>query len=318
MKLNNFIYYSNSNDGFQALKLSPGKSDKSFVVGSFNGDIQHFNFEETNLQSLDFSVSNLKDFSGIVSDKSHHVSLVDHAIKNMEENGIFKVVLSRQHFINGQFDILHVLKSLQSTYPTTFVYCLRLNNTMWIGASPEILVKGENHHFETYALAGTKKVNETFTQKEKDEQAFVSQYIIEKLHESQHVTQGETVELKLKNIKHLLSVISFENQDIFGVVKKLHPTPAVLGVPSDKAMHFIRKNENHVRDLYTGFIGFYSSSSANVYVNLRCGQVFHNGISLYTGGGITKDSVAEDEWNETENKVATFTKILNEHSVGSI
>lgn len=318
MKLNNFIYYSNSNDGFQALKLSPGKSDKSFVVGSFNGDIQHFNFEETNLQSLDFSVSNLKDFSGIVSDKSHHVSLVDHAIKNMEENGIFKVVLSRQHFINGQFDILHVLKSLQSTYPTTFVYCLRLNNTMWIGASPEILVKGENHHFETFALAGTKKVDETFTQKEKDEQAFVSQYIIEKLHESQHVTQGETVELKLKNIKHLLSVISFENQDIFGVVKKLHPTPAVLGVPSDKAMRFIRKNENHVRDLYTGFIGFYSSSSANVYVNLRCGQVFHNGISLYTGGGITKDSVAEDEWNETENKVATFTKILNEHSVGSI
>ena len=318
MKHKNFIYFTNSKEEFQALKLTPGKSEESFVVGSFDGDIQHFDFEKTDSELLDFSNLDLKEFSGTVSNKFQHISLVDNAIKSIQDNGVFKVVLSRQHFIKGQFDILHVLKSLQSTYPTTFVYCLRLCNTMWIGASPEILVKGENHHFETFALAGTKKIDETFTPKEKDEQAFVSRYIVDKLHESQNVIQGKTQELNLKNIKHLLSIISFENHDIFGVVKKLHPTPAVLGVPSDKAMHFIRKNENHIRDLYTGFIGFYSSSSANVYVNLRCGQVYNDGISLYTGGGITKDSVAEDEWNETENKVATFTKILNEHSVGSI
>lgn len=120
--------------------------------------------------------------------------------------------------------------------------------------------------------------------------------------------------------------------DIAALVKAIHPTPAVCGFPKEAAKRFILQNENYNREFYTGYLGelnFQEIKKRNVnrrnvenraytsvkrvsdlYVNLRCMKVNGNQAFIFVGGGITKDSNAEAEWEETVNKTQTMKNVL--------
>lgn len=49
----------------------------------------------------------------------------------------------------------------------------------------------------------------------------------------------------------------------------------------------------------------------NLFVTLRCMEIFSNGYRLYAGGGILKDSQEEQEWQETEIKLDTMRNIVH-------
>src|SRR5690606_2571312 len=99
---------------------------------------------------------------------------------------------------------------------------------------------------------------------------------------------------------------------------------AVCGLPKEKAMHFIKENENYDREFYTGFLGelnyndeafdnqvFIKESYADLYVNLRCMKLNKDFATLFVGGGITKDSYPDKEWMETVHKTTTMLEILS-------
>jgi isochorismate synthase len=92
------------------------------------------------------------------------------------------------------------------------------------------------------------------------------------------------------------------------VVLALHPTPAVCGVPTDRARAFIQRHEAHARDLYCGFWGPWNPDGrTELFVNIRCLRATEHGALLYIGAGITKDSDPQLEWEETERKATTWT-----------
>ena len=117
------------------------------------------------------------------------------------------------------------------------------------------------------------------------------------------------------------------------IIEALHPTPAVCGFPKKKAKAFILNNEGYNREFYTGFLGELNlklsktrntnrrnvensaynviKTQSNFYVNLRCMQIIQNKAKIYVGGGITKGSVGEKEWEETQNKAKTIGNILS-------
>ena len=47
-----------------------------------------------------------------------------------------------------------------------------------------------------------------------------------------------------------------------------------------------------------------------LFVNLRCMKIEDKLASIFVGGGITKDSNPEAEWEETVNKAQTMKKVL--------
>ena len=94
------------------------------------------------------------------------------------------------------------------------------------------------------------------------------------------------------------------------LLKHLPPTPAVAGLPKNVAQQYIAAIESHERELYAGIIGCNRSGAEKLYVNLRCGQVISDFLYCYVGGGFTPDSVAQDEWQETENKSQTLLRLL--------
>ena len=102
------------------------------------------------------------------------------------------------------------------------------------------------------------------------------------------------------------------------LIDKLHPTPAVCGLPKETAKQFILKNEGYDREFYTGFLGelnidfrTFKKDNSDLFVNLRCMEVEKNTATIYVGCGITKDSIPEMEYIETVNKSMTIRKVVN-------
>jgi isochorismate synthase len=92
----------------------------------------------------------------------------------------------------------------------------------------------------------------------------------------------------------------------------LHPTSAVCGMPLDRALKFLKKNEGYDREFYAGYLGPVNfHRDTHVFVNLRCMQVLEKSAILYAGAGVTLDSVPEQEWIETEMKFNTLLGVVH-------
>ena len=252
------------------------------------------------------------------SQKDSFESLVSKGISAIQQGEFDKVVLSRKIVLKEQLSIVETFQSLISNYPTAFRYLFfHPNIGLWMGATPEQLVKINQNQFETVALAGTQLYSENviWATKEMEEQQFVTDYIVSKV--KNKVTQLMVTDAKTVNagnLVHLKSFISggltteFQANDL---VKTLHPTPAVCGLPKEKAIDFILKNENYNRKYYSGFLGEYNKDNqADLFVNLRCLEIENDVVNIYVGCGITKDSNPEKEFIETENKSMTMRNVL--------
>ena len=119
------------------------------------------------------------------------------------------------------------------------------------------------------------------------------------------------------NVVHLKSDISAQlkpNCNLNTIINSLHPTPAVCGFPRDESKKFIIKSENYNREFYAGFLGELNMatqhSQTNLFVNLRCLKLNADTIEIFVGGGITKDSNPEHEWEETVQKSIAIKKLL--------
>ena len=115
---------------------------------------------------------------------------------------------------------------------------------------------------------------------------------------------------KIEHLKSEISAKLLSNSNWQSIVKSLHPTPAVCGIPTNTSKAFIHKNEKHSRAFYTGFIGVIDEN-VNCFVNLRCMQLQECKAYLYLGGGLLKASTLEKEWEETERKANTLERFLN-------
>nr|WP_315183679.1 chorismate-binding protein [uncultured Flavobacterium sp.] len=307
-------------------------TEKGFVFASFDGN-QTYIIPENQSEIMRF-VWDKKEFSfpekevpvADESEKKEFENLVAKGIQGIKNQEFKKVVLSRKETVDlVDFDLETTFEKLVQLYPTTFVYCFfhpKLGT--WLGATPEQLLKANDSVFETIALAGTQKANDSsaviWKQKEKEEQQFVTDYIVNKLKNvASDVLVSEPYSIQAGSIWHIKTDISgvFNlGSSLQQVVSLLHPTPAVCGLPKEDSKAFILENEKYDRTFYTGFLGELNSSltnetqSSDLFVNLRCMQIFENEALLYMGCGITKDSIPEKEWEESSNKSVTMKKVL--------
>jgi len=258
--------------------------------------------------------------------KSQYEDLVSKGIDAINNGEFKKVVLSRNEKLDlVEFDFAITFKYLIQLYPGTFSYCFfHPKIGLWLGATPEQLLKASNNVFETTALAGTQKVTAeekvTWKQKEKEEQKYVTDFIVKRLREvASSVVITEPYSIKAGSIWHIKTDISGvlnEDSTLEEVIDTLHPTPAVCGLPKKKAKAFIIENENYDRTFYTGFLGELNSSfahnanSSDLFVNLRSMQIKDKTAILYMGCGITKESIPEKEWEESVNKSMTMKRVL--------
>jgi len=252
-------------------------------------------------------------------EKERFESLIQKAVEAIKRGDLKKVVLSRKEILEvPNFDLVAAFTQLIQNFPTVFCYCwYHPKIGLWMGATPERLLKINQDQFETVALAGTQLYSENviWATKEIEEQQFVTDYIVTKVKDKVNsliISDAKTV--KAGNLAHLKSFISGELTADFqanDLMNSLHPTPAVCGLPKEKAIDFILKNEGYNRKYYAGFLGEYNKDNqTDLFVNLRCLEVENDVVNIYVGCGITKDSNPEKEFIETENKSMTMRNVL--------
>ncbi len=278
------------------------------------------------------------------TEQEKHEKLVAKAIAEIESGSMKKVVLARKEKIDIKLSALSIFKNLLENYPKAFCYIWsHPESGIWIGATPETLVKVERNRFKTMALAGTQAYKgileeATWTPKEVEEQKIVSEEIVQKLTDF-NVTSGEIkfsnpYTVKAGNLLHIRTDISgiLKDENLANLIESLHPTPAVCGFPREQAKNFIIENEYTDREFYSGFLGeinvkqevkrnlnrrnqenqAYASirKQSDIFVNLRCMKLEEGKAELFIGGGITADSNPTAEWEETVNKSYTIKSVL--------
>ena len=319
------------NDG--KLIFSEDLSETGFIFSSFDANkkilIPKYNSEEfiAHFQPEFFQINSKIESDSIEAAKNNFENIVSKVIQEINNGTFSKVVLSRNEIVDlPNFDLISLYIKLASSYPTAFTYCwFHPEIGLWMGATPETLLKVNRNKFQTVALAGTqlyKGSEEVIWQnKEKDEQQYVTDYIVEILSKSVCEIQISTPKtIKAGNLLHLKTEIQgiiHNNTNLRDLVLLLHPTPAVCGLPQIKAVHFINKFEGYNREFYAGYLGeinYNNTTETDLYVNLRCMQIQNNTENnkahLYIGCGITKDSIPENEWFETVNKAMTLKNVL--------
>lgn len=300
-------------------------TEKGFVFAPFNSESNAVLIQPDNVLEGSFrteSEPSTKTISLDESGKGAHMDLVRNGIKEIEKGRLQKVVLSRKIEVPISKSPLEIFETLLNTYPNAFGYLFYHPKVgTWCGATPETLVKIKDKKLQTMSLAATlpyvdnKKPD--WGDKEIEEQQMVSEYIGDKLaHTMERLEIDEAESVRAGNLWHLRSEVSgtmLPNLKVKEVIKALHPTPAVCGIPTKEAQQFIQANENYQRTFYTGFLGelnLRAQGELSLFVNLRCMQLETDIASIFVGGGITEASDPESEWIETQNKSKTMLGVL--------
>ncbi len=331
-----------------ALHKTASFTESGFVFAPFNFNEQTVLFPEQDCEQFQIDASQLavssenSSFITSETEKASHVALVANGIEAITEGTLKKVVLSRRQSLELSNDNpFHIFKKLFNTYKEAMVYCWYHPQVgLWLGATPELLLKVNGPQLTTISLAGTQRYKAdsemNWSPKEVEEQQIVTDYISEQIAPYCKTTSvGQTETVRAGNLVHLKSKITGTMErsvNLSAMIEALHPTPAVCGFPKETAKNFILQNENYKREFYTGFLGELNlkvsrtrntnrrniennayavvKTHSNFYVNLRCMQLKEGKALLYVGGGITKDSQPLAEWEETVNKSRTIGAVL--------
>lgn len=228
-----------------------------------------------------------------------------------------KVVVSRikRASLRKEVEVLSLFKEICAQYKHSFNYLSYIpGKGVWIGASPEQLLVGESPGFQIASLAGSRKASDRvpWTAKEYQEQQLVTDTIEDVLNQLKlKYAKSEVVTVQAGNVEHLKTEFNtLDCNEPLLLADRLHPTPAISGLPVNEALTFIEDNEFNKRDFYAGVVGFFDAAKYNLYVNLRSARVYQDCIDVYIGGGITAESNPQKEWDETEFKSQTLLSIV--------
>jgi isochorismate synthase len=260
----------------------------------------------------------------VVMDYETYSARASHLLEKMRLGSVQKVVLSRaiRHSLENDFNAGKVFQHLCMSYHQAFVYIFNDGDGQcWMGASPEILLQCREGKGRTVSLAGTQAAAGgdkpvSWESKETEEQELVSQYLRDTLKAVgiKHIAEGPLETLSAGPIVHLFKRFDFDLPEAVAplqLAQMLHPTPAVCGLPAQNALKLILESEPHQRAYYCGFLGPVSNKGqADLFVNLRCMQLFPADAYLYVGGGLLAESNIESEWDETVKKAETLLSFL--------
>ncbi len=290
-------------------------------------------FDTENIYASKDSNENGQDKSYQINDqKTDFLKLINKTIQEIKESKFQKVVIARNKMIElpEKFNPFDLFNSLSDQYNNAFVYMTFIPEVgSWLGATPETLINiDKTRQFQTVALAATQAYRNdqdledtTWSQKDIEEQAMVSRYIINcfkkiRLREFEEI--GPRTHLS-GNLVHLKTDYNVDMDQVafpqLGSVmlELLHPTSAVCGMPKESANDFIQENEDFDREYFSGFLGPVNlNEETNIFVNLRCMKVMKHYATLFAGAGIIVNSNPEKEWNETEIKMQTLLKVFRE------
>ncbi len=310
----------------------PVSGEEAFVLAPFNTSAQEVRCIRPDMViSKDHWQQDLDGIDGEVGsaaalpsglDRAGYHAAVASAIEELRSGAVDKVVLART--INADLlgvDIARLFLAAMAQHPEAFVALVHTPAYgIWIGATPERLLRMRDDRVEVDAIAGTHLLGSAPTNvdawgaKERREQELVTNHVCETLahaHVGSLNTEGPMVK-RAGNVAHLHSRITGRaaGSDVLGLAAALHPTPAVGGTPRNLALQLIEQLEPADRSLYAGYWGPMHRTGAEFFVNIRCMHVVGDTGLVHVGAGITSGSDPDRECDEVEQKARLWLDLI--------
>ena len=262
--------------------------------------------------------------------KKKYMDLVKQCKAHLYNGDIFQVVLSRKMEFGIEGDLLGVYRSLREINPSPYMYMLKISDKCIIGSSPEMLLRITNDIIETFPIAGTRPiVNDEKTNKQSrinllnDEKEIAEHTMLVDLARNDigRVSRYGTVRvhnlMAVKRFSHVQHIVSHvighlqNGKDSFDAFRAIFPAGTVSGAPKVRAMEIIDELEPSFRGPYAGALGYFSfNGSCDFAITIRSLFINKNRAYVQSGAGIVIDSIAENEWNETEYKLNAMISAL--------
>ncbi|MDO4232571.1 MAG: isochorismate synthase, partial [Lautropia sp.] len=269
-------------------------------------------------------------YSDAVPDERGFKHSVKHAVVNFEYSDVRKAVLSisRQLQFSSPIDLDILQANLRAQNPSGYLFRVSLpDDGTLIGVSPELLVRKHGNRMESNPLAGS--IGRRPTEAEDQENArqlmasekdhFEHKLVVDDIrhHLGPLCSELDIPEkpslLQTATLWHLSTflhgTLKDENLSALQLACLLHPTPAVCGVPTERARRLIRFVEAFDRGLFTGVVGWCNSKGEGEWViTIRCGLARHDTIRIFAGAGIVAASNPDTEWTEVQTKLGTMLR----------
>jgi anthranilate synthase component 1 len=243
---------------------------------------------------------------------------------------IIQVVLSQRFSGELTVDPLNIYRVLRTLNPSPYMFFLRLDDTLVVGASPEVMVRKEGGKAELRPIAGTRPRGAT----DDDDLCLERELLADPKERAEHVmlvdlgrndlgrvcrigtvrvTELMVVE-RYSHVMHIVSNVQGElehGKDAFDVVRAAFPAGTLSGAPKVRAMEIIDEMEPARREIYGGAVGYFSfSGNMDMAIAIRTLVIKDGKIHLQAGAGIVADSDPSAEYQETVNKAMAVVKAI--------
>jgi anthranilate synthase component 1 len=267
-------------------------------------------------------------------DKENFSNTVNKAKQYVHDGDVFQVVLSRKFAFDVNGDTLTLYKTLRDLNPSPYMYHLKQGSKTIIGASPEMLVRITDDKVETFPIAGTRKI----TDNEEKNKALSEELIHDEKELAEHTmlvdlgrndigkvckygsVHPESL-MEIKRFSHVQHIVSHvvgnlaPENDMFDAFQAVFPAGTVSGAPKVRAMEIIDELETEARGPYAGAVGYFSyNGCCDFAIAIRSIFIENNKGFVQSGAGIVSDSVAVNEFKETEHKAGAMLQALKEAS----
>lgn len=262
--------------------------------------------------------------------KDRYMNTVAGVTKKIKAGDAEKVVIARSIKLHFENDVSSVtaLHHISNEQQESYHFGLQKEDSLFFGATPERLIEIENGRAYSACVAGSirrgksaiedRMLGEDLLNDRKNREEH--QYVVNMI---THVFDTYCTDItipkmpklmKIRDIQHLFTPVEGQLDqgiDIFSLVKALHPTPALGGVPTDVSLEMIRHEEGMNRGYYAAPIGWTDTAGNGEFaVAIRSGLLKNNQAYLYAGGGIVADSEPNEEYEETWVKFRPVMRAL--------
>ncbi|MGZ5584632.1 MAG: anthranilate synthase component I [Usitatibacter sp.] len=241
----------------------------------------------------------------------------------IEDGDMMQVQISQRLTVPFPYSPVNLYRALRSINPSPYMFYFDFGDCQLVGASPEILVRREGDKVTLRPIAGTRKRGST---PEKDLE-MERELVADPKERAEHlmlidlgrndvgriakigsvkVTETMVVE-RYSHVMHMVSNVEGQVDSALTPMQLLRatfPAGTVTGAPKVRSMEIIDELETEKRGVYAGAAGYLGfNGNVDLAIAIRTGVVKDGKLYVQAAAGIVADSIPENEWRETQNKV---------------
>ncbi|PAU36411.1 hypothetical protein CKF94_20290 [Vibrio coralliilyticus] len=258
---------------------------------------------------------------------------VERAKQYIVDGEIYQVQLTRKAVSNSKIAPIELYQRLCRVNPAPYMSFVDLGKIFMISSSPELMLRAGKGICQVRPIAGTIRKGQGSVESLSSDPKEQSEHImLVDLARNDLARCAERGNVEVKSfmkvedfgpLLHLVSTIETpvkSSSDIWELITSNFPAGTMTGAPKVRAMEVISELENESRGLFSGCIGYIDGEQSGVFALTIRTIIGAPGQYVFrSAAGVVFDSDALAEWDETGDKISSFSRVIgdmNESTIG--